>query len=88
MVKVVNISSKTIEIAGTTIKPHTTKMFSDMSTKDRLRLSAMNAVGIVRAYDGDYSNKPKIENIADKELEVIDNTPKDTKPAKKSNRKK
>lgn len=83
MIKVINISSKTVEIANTLIRPHTGHIFDTISLKDRQRLSAMSAVGIVRAYEGDYSVKsePKVD-------EAINSTVEEEKPVKKQNKKK
>lgn len=88
MVKVINISSQTIEIANVNIKPHTGYIFEDLSLIDRQKLSAMSAVGLVRAYDGDYNLK---EGIANQEpvVEVVEEPiTEEIKPTKKSNKKK
>jgi hypothetical protein len=79
MVKVINISNKTIEVAGTPIRPHTGKIFQEMTIKDRQKLSAMSAVGVVRAYEYDYTVKDNDD------LKIAEDK---VKPTKKSNRKK
>ena len=79
MVKVINISNKTIEVAGTSIRPHTGKIFQEMTIKDRQKLSAMSAVGVVRAYEDNYTVKDNDD------LKIVEDK---VKPTKKSNRKK
>lgn len=87
MVKVINISSRTVEIAGVEIKPHTGKIFKEMSLKDRQRLSAMSAVGIVKAYDGDYSEELKAENTVNQKPKTVSSTV-NRKSTRRTNRKK
>lgn len=77
MVRVVNTSNETVEIAGIEIKPHKIHIFDNLSIKDRQRLSAFSSVGIVRAYEGNYSNNNENKNITNNK-----------KPVKKSNKKK
>lgn len=83
MIKVVNISSTTVEIAGVQIKPHTIQLFDDMTIYDRQRLSAMSSVGVIRAYEGDY-NSPE----APHQEETTNYTTVAEKPVKKANKKK
>ena len=49
MVKVVNLVNRTVEVANVQIKPHTIHIFDTLTLSERQRLSAMSAVGIVRA---------------------------------------
>jgi len=88
MVKVINISSRTVEIAGVDIKPHKGYIFQNMTVKDRQRLSAMSAVGIVRAYEGDYSNEIQTVNTDNQDTTAKETTTTNRKPARRSNRKK
>ena len=84
MIKVVNISSKTVEIAGVKIKPHKIHIFEEMSVNNRAKLAAMSAVGIVRAYEGDYANK-SVDAV--KDIYNNDNDTNNDVSTKKSNKK-
>lgn len=88
MVKVINISNKTVEVANIEIKPHSVYIFSDMSTLDRQKVAAMNAVGLVRAYEGNYDNEhenKKLDENIDRTTNITTEKPKSTR---RSNRKK
>ena len=88
MVKVINISNKTVEVANIEIKPHSVYIFSDMSTLDRQKVAAMNAVCLVRAYEGNYDNElenKKLDENIDKTTNITTEKPKSTR---RSNRKK
>ena len=83
MVKVVNLVNRTVEVAGIQIKPHTIHIFDTLTLAERQKLSAMSAVGIVRAYEGDYSNQEA--NMVSVEKNNIDTT---EKPVRRANKKK
>ena len=85
MVKVVNISSMTVEIAGVLIKPHKIHIFETLSDANRARVTAMSAVGIIRAYDYSKAEEPvKQEEVVQDNKDVVE----EEKPTRKSNRKK
>lgn len=63
MVKVINISNKTIKVAGVELKPHTGHLYVEMSTSDRLKVAALACTNIVRAYEEKApTKKTKVDN--------------------------
>ena len=82
MVKVVNLVNRTIEVASVQIKPHTVHIFDTLTLAERQKLSAMSAVGIVRAYDGEYSNQEANTVSIDNNIDTTE------KPVRRANKKK
>ena len=80
MLKVVNISSRTVEVAGAKIKPKCTKIFDFVSMENRQRISAMVAVNILRAYE--VEDKIVVTNPENVTEEVTIEEPKTNKRKK------
>ena len=86
MIKVVNISNKTIYAAYTEIKPKKIHIFETLTEKDKLKLLSMNAVNIVRVYY--VEDNAQNENTAILNVETTNDTTTTKKSTRKSNKKK
>ena len=53
MVKVINISNKTVTVANVAIKPHKGYLFENVSMKERLSIASLVSVNKIRAYEED-----------------------------------
>lgn len=51
MVKVVNVTNKTVSVAGVGIAPHSVFMFKNVSLRDKEAIMAKVAVNLLRAYE-------------------------------------
>ena len=84
MVEVINMSNKTIEVAGIEIKPHNLHLFDQLSDFDEIRLRAMSVVKDIVVNikpDNKIEEKSVIENIEPNK--VNNNKPKSNKKSKK-----
>lgn len=62
MIKVINISNKTVTINGVEIKPKSGQIFKSVTNLERGRIGALVGSNQIRAYEGDYSNELKKED--------------------------
>ena len=85
VVKVVNISSKTVEVARVEIKPHKVHIFKELTDLDRAKISAMVAVCLVKAYEDVIIDKPTVKENVETDIEDVNSEPK--KQTKKSRKK-
>ena len=85
VIKVVNISNKTVEVARVEIGPHKVHIFKELTDLDKAKISALVAVGLVKAYEDVIIDEPNVKETIEPDVEEVKSEPK--KQTKKSRKK-